>query len=94
MNYLEMKKTDEEYPLFTTSFPPDEFEARRTKIMEKIGHDSIAVIMGAAESPVYVKFRQNNNFFYLTGVEVPWAMLLLDGKTRATTLFLKQNDAR
>jgi len=81
-------------PLFTTAFPPDEFAARRARVMEQIGPDAIAVLQGAGEYPVYVKFRQNNNFFYLTGVEVPRAMLLLDGRTKTATLFLAPRDKR
>src|SRR5262245_53550336 len=72
---------------FTNAFKPEEFTAHRARVMEKIG-DGIAVIQGSAEFPAYVKFRQNNQFFYLTGVEVPRAVLLIDGKTHSSTLFL------
>ena len=81
-------------PFFTTAFPPDEFAARRMHVTEQIGRDAIVVLQGAGEYPVYVKFRQNNNFFYLTGVEVPRAMLLLDGRTKTATLFLAPRDER
>jgi Xaa-Pro aminopeptidase len=33
-------------------------------------------------------FRQNTQFFYLTGVEVPRAILVMDGRTRTSTLFI------
>jgi Xaa-Pro aminopeptidase len=101
VNYLATKDRQEKtnnlsvaQPLFTTAFPPDEFAARRSRVMEQIGPDAIAVLQGAGEYPVYVKFRQNNNFFYLTGVEVPRAMLLLDGRTTAATLFLAPRNER
>jgi Xaa-Pro aminopeptidase len=81
-------------PLFTTAFPPDEFAARRAHVMDQIGSDAITVLQGAGEYPVYMKFRQSNNFFYLTGVEVPRAMLLLDGRTKTATLFLAPRDER
>ena len=74
-------------PLFTKVFPPEEFAERRARVMEQIG-DGMAVLQGAGEYPVYVRFRQNNNFFYLTGVEVPDALLLLDGRTKSPTLYL------
>ena len=80
-------------PLFTDVFPPDEFAARRAHVLEQIG-DGIAVLQGAAEYPAYVRFRQNNHFFYLTGVEVPRALLLLDGRTRQATLFLPARNER
>src|SRR5580765_9049423 len=80
-------------PLFTDSAPPEEFAARRAKVFAAIG-DGVAVLEGAAEYPAYVRFRQNNQFFYLTGVEVPRAIVLLDGHSKQTTLFLQpRNEA-
>jgi Xaa-Pro aminopeptidase len=35
-----------------------------------------------------VMFRQSNNFFYLSGVEVPRALLIIDGRSKRTALFL------
>lgn len=72
---------------FTDAFTPAEFAARRARVMEKIG-DGIAVIQGSAEWPGYVAFRQNAQFFYLTGVEAPRAVLVIDGKSRKSTLIL------
>ena len=77
--------------LFSTSLPADEFAARRAKVFDAIG-DGVAVMQGAAEYPAFVRFRQNSQFHYLTGVEVPRALLLLDGRTRAATLFLPPRD--
>ncbi len=79
---------------FTTAFPPEEFAARRAKVVEQIGPDAIAVIRGTGETPVYYRFRQNNQFFYLTGVQLPNAMLLLDGRTKQAMLFLAERDER
>ena len=80
-------------PLFTSAFPPEEFAARRTRVMAAVG-DGVAVLQGAAELPSYLAFRQNNHVFYLTGVEVPRAIVLIDGRTRRTTLFLPPRDER
>jgi Xaa-Pro aminopeptidase len=80
-------------PLFTDALPPEEFAARRAKVMAQIG-DGTAVIQGATELPSYHKFRQNNQFFYLTGVEVPRAILVIDGRTKTSTLFLQPRDER
>jgi len=79
--------------LFTDAFPPEEFASRRTRVMAQIG-DGAAIVQGAAEIPAYLKFRQNNQFFYLTGVEVPRAIAIIDGKTKQTTLFLPPRDER
>ncbi len=72
---------------FTDAFTPAEFAARRAKVMTQIG-DGIAVIQGSAEYPAYLAFRQNAQFFYLTGVEAPRAVLVIDGKRHTSTLIL------
>ena len=43
--------------VFTTAFTPQEFAARRAKVMEAIG-DGVAILSGATETPMYTKFRQ------------------------------------
>src|SRR5688572_7474547 len=80
-------------PLFTDSLPAEEFAARRAKVMEQIG-DGAVVSQGAAEYPAYRKFRQNNQLFSLTGVEVPRAILIVDRRTKSSTLFLNPRDER
>lgn len=59
--------------------PTTEYRARRQKLMEKIT-DGIVVLFGQEEDSelgVDSKFRQYDNFMYLTGVEVPGSMLIL-----------------
>src|SRR4051794_27774998 len=79
--------------VFTSVLPPEEFAAHRAALMEKIG-DGIAVLQGAAETGSYLPFRQNNHVFYLTGVEVPRALVLPDGRTKGTALFLPPRNER
>jgi Xaa-Pro aminopeptidase len=74
-------------PLFPTSLPKEEFAARREKVFQKIG-DAVVVMQGATETSAYEKFRQSNQFYYLTGVETPRAILVMDGRAKTTTLFL------
>src|SRR6266542_4283821 len=74
-------------PLFPTSLPKEEFAARRAKVFQKIG-DAVLVMQGATETSAYEKFRQSNQFYYLTGVETPRAILVMDGRAKTTTLFL------
>src|SRR5438874_12874612 len=74
-------------PLFTTSLPKEEFAARRAKVLQQIG-DGVVVIQGATETSAYEKFRQSNQFYYLTGVETPRAILVIDGRTKSSTLYL------
>ena len=77
-------------PLFTTAFVPAEFSARRARVMSAIG-DGVAIISGATETSTYTKFRQGASFFYLCGAEVPRAILVIDGRSKASTLFLPAN---
>ncbi|HET7712194.1 MAG TPA: Xaa-Pro peptidase family protein [Thermoanaerobaculia bacterium] len=82
-------------PLFTPDFPPDEFAARRAKVYEAIGPESLALVQGAPSPAGYVRFRQSNEFYYLSGIEVPHAYLLLDGSRKVTALYLpRRNVAR
>ena len=79
-------------PLFTDAFPKEEFAARRARVMQQIG-DGVAVPQGATETSSYEKFRQSNQFFYLTGVEVPRAILLIDGRAKTSALYIAPRNA-
>ena len=70
----------------------EELVARRKRVYEAIGDRAIAVLQGARGQPGFV-FRQSNEFYYLTGVESAHAYLLLDGRTRTSTLYLPHRDA-
>lgn len=80
-------------PVFTDVFPPEEYAARRARVMEKIG-DGVAILQGATERPGEQPLRQSNQFFYLTGVVEPRALLVIDGKTKRSTLFLNPLNER
>lgn len=80
-------------PLFTDALPKEEFAARRARVMQDIG-DGVAVVQGGTETSSYEKFRQSNQFFYLCGVEVPRAILLIDGKAKSSTLYIAPRDER
>ena len=82
-------------PVFTGAdvFPPEELASRRTRVMERIG-DAIAILQGTTERPGEQALRQSNQFFYLTGVVEPRAIVVLDGRTKRTTLFLQPLNER
>jgi Xaa-Pro aminopeptidase len=83
-------------PVFQGSdiFPPEEFAARRARVMATIG-DGVAILQGTTERPGEQPLRQSNQFFYVAGVVEPRAILIVDGKTKRTTLFLNpRNDRR
>src|SRR3970282_787774 len=77
-------------PVFTGAeiFPPEEFAARRARVMDKIG-EGVAILQGTTEHAGGQALRQNNQFFYLTGVVEPRAIVAIDGRTKKTTLYLQ-----
>ncbi len=79
---------DEDRPLFTEHFGPEEFAERRAKVYDEIGESSIAVLQGAPSPEGYHHFRQYNEFYYLSGIESPDAYLILDGSSRTATIYL------
>ncbi len=72
--------------------PPEEFQARRGKVLDQIGSRAVAVVQGAALPEGFGVFRQANDFYYLTGLETPHSYLLLDGRSRRATVFLPHRD--
>jgi Xaa-Pro aminopeptidase len=82
-------------PVFTGAeiFPPEEFAARRARVMAQIG-DGVAILQGTTERPGEQPFRQSNQFFYLSGASEPRAIVTIDGRTKRTTLFLQPFNER
>jgi Xaa-Pro aminopeptidase len=74
-------------------FPADEYAARRARVMGGIG-DGVAIVLGATEPPGEMPFRQNSQCFYLSGVVEPRAVLVIDGRTKRTTVFLQPPNTR
>jgi Xaa-Pro aminopeptidase len=74
-------------------FPPEEFAARRATLLDRIG-DGIAIVLGTPGPPGEIAFRQNSQFFYLTGVTEPRASVIIDGRTKQTTVYLPPRNER
>src|SRR5262245_29397103 len=74
-------------------FPPEEFAARRARVIEKIG-DGVAIVLGTPGPPGEMPFRQNSQFFYLTGVAEPRASVIIDGRTKKTAIYLQAKNER
>ena len=85
--------TAQDAPLFTSDFPAEEFAARRAKVYAAIGENGIALIQGAPSPEGYTRFRQTNEFYYLCGVEMPHAYLLLDAAQKRAALYLPHRHA-
>ncbi|NOT30329.1 MAG: aminopeptidase P family protein, partial [Planctomycetes bacterium] len=69
-----------------------EFHAgRRAELMQR-GGEELLVFRGLTGPRENLAFRQDKNFWYLTGVESPDAALVLDGKTKQEILFLPEQN--
>jgi Xaa-Pro aminopeptidase len=78
----------EGHALFPEEFTREEFVERRAAILEAIGESALAVVQAASGDHSSTRFRQTNQFYYLTGLETPNAYLLLDGRQGRTALYL------
>jgi len=68
-------------------YPPAEFPARREKLAQAV-QKGLIVMFGATESAPGLRFRQDNDFFYLTGNDGLNGVLVIDAATKASHLFL------
>ena len=57
----------------------DELQARRARVGEAIGAGALALVAAGPFTRRSMRFRQTNEFFYLTGLEVPGAYVLVEG---------------
>jgi len=78
---------------FTTNFTRQEFAARRAQVYAAIGPEAVALIQGLPAVHSSAVFRQSNEFFYLSGVVAPQALLLMDGAARRSILYLPRQNA-
>ncbi len=80
-------------PTFSASpFDKPEYAARRSRLMAQIG-DGAAVFLGATTPSSDVAFRQGHDFFYMSGVEIPDAILVVDGMRKESVLFFTMTEA-
>ncbi len=77
-----------------TDFPAEEFRARHARVFEQIGATAVAVVQGVGQTEGFTLPRQHNTFYYLSGIETPGAYLLLDGRSKKSTLYLPPRNAR
>jgi Xaa-Pro aminopeptidase len=75
-------------------------KARRARVMEKLGPDTVAIFWSAPErvysTDVNYEYRQESNILYLTGMDQEETILVLmpGHKTRREVLFVREADAR
>ena len=68
---------------------PEVYRGRRERVRAQLGDGGVAALLGATDARGYGDvgtFRQDPTFFYLTGVELPGAVLVL--RAERETLFL------
>jgi Xaa-Pro aminopeptidase len=80
-------------PAQRVGFSKDEFIRRRQALCER-AKDGIIVLFGVDMPPAGASSRQDNDFFYLCGVEDLGAILTLNARTGETNLFLPRQSAR
>lgn len=79
--------------LVRQDFTMEEFAERRAKLLARIDGGR-ALVAGATGAPTVGAFRQSNDFYYLCGIEVPFAHLLLDAEAGHSTLYLPPHSDR
>ena len=78
--------------MYQQIFSAETFAARRRRVAERIGTRAVVVIQGARQPGTHDQFRQSNELFYLCGVEVPHAYLVIAGADGTAALFLPHQD--
>ena len=73
-------------------YAPEEFAARRQRLASVLQGGTL-VMFGASSPTPGLRFRQDNDFFYLTGNESLNATLVMDGATGEAHLFLPKLSA-
>jgi Xaa-Pro aminopeptidase len=73
-------------------YPPEEFSARREKLAKSLKTGTLVMFGATAPNPG-MRFRQDNDFYYLTGTEALNAVLVMDIGSGAATLFLPKLSA-
>lgn len=83
--------------MFARAIPPAVFAHRRRILLERMGPGSIALLPAAASMPrnrdVHYPFRQDSDFYYLTGFPEPEALaVLIPGGDPEFLLFCRERD--
>ena len=75
------------------------FARRRTAVLDAMATASPSAIAVLPAAPVFLRnndvdhdYRQDSDFFYLTGFDEPDSVLLLDAEERKVTLFVRPRD--
>ncbi len=73
-------------------YPPDEFAARRQQLAKVLQRGTLLMFGGTSPIPG-ARFRQDNDFYYLTGNESFNGVLVMDASSGISHLFLPKLSA-
>lgn len=76
-----------------TGYSREEMIKRREQLMARVS-DGLIILFGEAMDQPAAHFRQDNDFFYLTGIEDKNAILVLNPRTKESIVFLPRQTAR
>jgi len=76
------------------SFPAAEYAARHTAALDLLGENEVLLVPSAEGTSAGETFRQLDDFEYFAGLEVSRSLLVIDGRTRRTILFVPRTDPR
>ncbi len=74
------------------TFPVAEYVARRAKISAALGPDDVLLVPSVDGVSSGETFRQDDNFEYLVGLELPRSVLIIDNRTRRSWLVAPASD--
>ncbi len=72
---------------------PKEFAARRTELAAKL-KTGYVLLFAKTQEPAADHYREDNDFYYYTGLSDPGAIMLMDVATQRTTIFEPQQSPR
>ena len=73
---------------------PQEFANRRAALCKTVGDKGTIVLFARITLPESNHYREDNDFFYYTGLREPGAIMVLDSATCKPTIFQPQYSAR
>src|SRR3954465_8004619 len=73
---------------------PQEFAARRAELAKKVGGKGTVLLFARVSLPESQHYREDNDFFYYTGLREPGAAMLMNAATGRTTIFQPAHSER
>ncbi len=75
-------------------YPPEEFRERRAALCAELEEPGMVMLFAETSPPVGVRFRQDHDFYYVTGNEDKNAVVLIDAESCEAWLFLPPQTER